>query len=90
MNRTKHEVQQIIERELKAAARRWGVKPEDIITKRDKHHKCSQVPEYCARYEVILSLRDQWFSNQTLAKLFQYKHSNSISQLIKKFELQKQ
>ena len=58
----------------------------DIITKRDTQRRCHQVPEYCARYDVIKSLQDQQINNATLSKLFGYKDPSSISQLVRKFE----
>lgn len=76
----------IIKKEIEAAAKRWNVDPKDVITKRDKNRRCYTVPEYCARYDVILALRDQWFDNTTLARLFGYKNASSIPQLMKKFE----
>jgi len=80
---TKHS---IIEKEIKLAAKRWRVEPKDIITKRDTQRRCHQVPEYCARYDVIKSLQDQQINNATLSKLFGYKDPSSISQLVRKFE----
>lgn len=83
--KTKQQKTKIIEQELRLAAKRWNVAPEAILKLKDKQRKSVTIPEYCARYEVILALRDNWISNRDIANVFGYKDSSSVIQLIRRF-----